>query len=115
MTIQEVRTKLEQFKQKLPEYTDETRTDVKSWEKELDDIEVIEGVASHPVIKKMVADYEGKIDAINEKLLDENCVGDIERRGLFGDRKAYQIFVDAFDIKGRKEALYKIINEELKE
>jgi hypothetical protein len=115
MTTNEIRTKLKQFEQKLPEYTEGTKAAVKGWEKELTDIEMIEGVANHPVIKKMVADYEGRIDDINTRLLEEDCGGDIERRGLFGDRKAYQIFVDAFDIKGRKESLYKIINSELKE
>lgn len=115
MTIQEIKTKLESLRQKLPEYTDEMKSLADGWDKELVRIEQIEEVLKHPVIKEMVVDYLRKIETINYSLSNERKMKESDRQSLFADKEALQFFLDIFDIEETKKSLYRSIDSELKE
>lgn len=112
MTTQQINNQIKTFREKLPEFTEETKDVVKEWEFKLTKIERIQEIARNPVIREMVVEYSEEIKAVEHRLINEERMKEIVRIRLFARKNACQRFVDIFNIENRIEDLYKLVKEQ---
>jgi len=104
---------LQNILEKKAQYRLEDLPTIEAWEEKAKEILLKEGIAGSDAVKYLVDSMNSDIEKMNSILLTapSHVLPDTQRDRMIDKKELYEKIVSYFDIKGEREELEKIVND----